>query len=276
MGEGTVTQGISRLSTNQVEHYRNQGFLIYRDPVLPPAKFGALKALFEEMLAALDGSIRPEAMDTPHFNEPRLFEWLFADEILGLVEPILGADIALFSSHFVSKPRGDGRRVPWHEDSAYWKGVLMPMEVCTVWLAIDPSTRENGCMKVIPETHQGGYSDYEEVDTSANVFAREIVESQRDESRGIYLELHPNQASLHDGRIMHGSDPNSSELRRCGYTMRYISTRTRFHPEANDCFRHHLIYLARGNDHAGNDYGDPIKAYPELARMRGAQGTKGH
>jgi len=41
----------------------------------------------------------------------------------------------------LSEPFRDGRRVPWHEDSAYWKDVLEPMAVCTVWLAIDPSTR---------------------------------------------------------------------------------------------------------------------------------------
>lgn len=271
-----MTQGTRRLTSEQLARYRSQGFLIYDEPVFPATSFAALKELFEDKLARLDRSVRPEAMDTPHITDPRLFQWLFADEVLGLVEPILGSDIALFSSHFISKPRGDGRRVPWHEDSAYWDGVLTPMEVCTVWLAIDPSTRENGCMKVLPGTHHGGFSDYEEVDTSVNVFPREIVESQRDGSRAEYLELQPNQASLHDGRIMHGSDANTSERRRCGYTMRYISTRTRFHPEANDYFRHHLIYLARGRDQADNTYGDPTKAYPELARQRESRGLKGH
>lgn len=271
-----MSQQVGRLTSEQAEAYRSQGFLRYSEAVFPPARFDELKALFEDKLASLDSSVRPEAMDTPHFTDPRLFGWLFADEILGLVEPLLGPDIALFSSHFISKPRGDGRRVPWHEDSAYWKGVLSPMEVCTVWLAIDPSIRENGCMKVIPGTHHGGFSDYEEVDTSANVFPREIVKAQRNESLATYLELQPNQASLHDGRIMHGSEANTSKLRRCGYTMRYISTRTRFHPEANDYFRNHLIYLARGRDHAGNTYGDSTKAYPELARYKEARGLKGH
>lgn len=129
-------------------------------------------------------------------------------------------------------------------------------------------------MKVIPGTHHHGYSEYEEVDPSANVFPTEIVKSQRDESRAVYLELQPNQASLHDGRIIHGSDANRSELRRCGYTMRFISTTTRFHPEANDYFRNHLVYLAQGRDHAGNSYADPTKAYPELARYKETRGLR--
>jgi len=47
-------------------------------------------------------------MDVPHFVDTKLFEWLFSDEVLDLVEPIIGPDIALFSSHFICKPKGMG------------------------------------------------------------------------------------------------------------------------------------------------------------------------
>ena len=56
------------------------------------------------------------------------------------VERFIGPDIALWSSHFICKPSGDGQRVPWHEDSAYWGARLSEHEVLTVWLAIDDST----------------------------------------------------------------------------------------------------------------------------------------
>src|SRR5439155_8378783 len=132
----------------------------------------------------------------------------------------------------ICKPRGTGKRVPWHEDSFYWKGMMEPMEVVTIWLAIDPSTRANGCMKIIPRTHAGGYSDYEPVaEPDKHVFATEIKKNQRNESRAVYIELEPNQASLHDGRLMHASDPNTSDMRRCRYTMRYVRTRTKLNQE---------------------------------------------
>ena len=107
----------------------------------------------------------------------------------------------------------NGKRVPWHEDSYYWKGMMEPMEVVTVWLAIDPSTRENGCMNVIPRSLHG-YSDYEQVDPEKHVFPTEIKRHQFDESKAVAIELQPNQASLHDGRLMHGSQANTSEQRR--------------------------------------------------------------
>lgn len=259
-----------RLSSEQVRRYRTEGYLTYAEPVFPQAQFLELRDYFEDLLASLHASQRPESMDVPHFVYPRLFQWLFADCVLDLVRPILGPDIALFSSHFICKPRGDGRRVPWHEDSAYWKGMLDPMEVVTVWLALDPSTEENGCMRVVPRTLHG-YSEYEPCDAARNVFSSEIKRGQFDPSKAVALELQPNQCSLHDGRIIHGSNANTSSHRRCGYTMRYISTRTKHSQNS-----WHQIYLACGRDHAGNAYADPAKAYPELARYREEHGKRGH
>lgn len=267
-----------RLSPDDVAEYHREGYLIYRHPVFAPEKFAGLKNHFEKKLAELPPDIRPEAMDVPHFGDPELFQWLFDDDVLDLVEPILGPDIALFSSHFICKPQGDGRKVPWHEDSAYWRGWLDPIEVVTVWLAIDPSTTENGCMYIIPRTHNEGrmgYSDYEPVDDQKNVFNTEIVAAQRDDSKAVAIELEPNQASLHDGRLIHGSPANTSPIRRCGYTMRYISTKTRLLPQRRDS---HLFYLARGRDLSNEpeNYGDPHKANVELMRVRAAMNRKGH
>ncbi|MHB1156426.1 MAG: phytanoyl-CoA dioxygenase family protein [Phycisphaerales bacterium] len=251
-----------RLTEAQVEKYRQTGCLIYDQPLLEQQKFEALAEHFERMLKdwLADPRMRsPEHMDVPHFMDPSLFRWLFDDAVLDLVEPLLGPDIALFSSHFICKPAGTGKRVPWHEDSGYWRGRLDPMRVVTVWLAIDPSTPANGCMRVIPGTHnsgRAGFSDYESVSDSA-VFAAEIRKDQFDESRAVDCVLEPNHCSLHDGRVIHGSAANTGAMRRCGYTMRYISTHTRLlETSGNDTFQ---IYLARGVDHAGNRYGDPAQ-----------------
>ena len=249
-----------RLTPDQVSAFREHGYLLCKEPVFDAATFDALRTHFEDLLARWQEDPRmksPEHMDVPHFMDPGLFRWLLDDAVLDLVEPILGPDIALFSSHFICKPAAVGKRVPWHEDSAYWKNRLDPMEVVTVWLAIDPSTPENGCMRVIPGTHHHGYSEYEAVDRGTAVFESEIRKGQFDESRAVDCVLAPGQASLHDGRLIHGSHANTGVQRRCGYTMRYISTRTRLLDR--DAHRGFQIYLARGRDHAGNRYGDPAR-----------------
>ncbi len=109
-------------------------------------------------------------------------------------------------------------------------------------------------------------------DRAGSTFSEEIRDSRQFESRAVALVLEPNQASLHDGRLIHGSESNRSTLRRCGYTMRYVSTRSRFDRERHPW---HQMYLARGDDHAGNDYGDPSRTYPDLVAQR-RQAFAGH
>jgi hypothetical protein len=266
-----------RISNDQVSSFRSEGYLVFDQPVFPQIAFDGLKSHFEQKLARLPESIRPEAMDVPHFTDPTLFDWLFADEVLDLVEPILGPDIALFSSHFICKPKGNGKRVPWHEDSHYWKTMITPMEVVTVWLAIDPSTKLNGCMYVVPHTHTSGkqgFSDYDDLKPGEAVFGDEIKPAQRHAERAVAVELEAGQCSLHDGRIIHGSAPNTSDIRRCGYTMRYMSSKVKLNQEMVG--NYHNIYLARGRDLGGNTYGDPTKAYPDIARFRAKHGKNGH
>jgi hypothetical protein len=265
----TTTLLQPRLSPEQVATFQREGYLVYAQPVLPREKFESLKSYFDGLLAALPEGERPEAMDVPHFLHPELLKWAFDDSILDLVEPILGPDLALFSTHFICKPKGNGRRVPWHEDSAYWKNQIDPMEVCTVWLALDPSLKENGCMQVIPGTHRTGhrgFSDYDPVDPEKNVFHNEILKNQRDESKKVFIELQPNEASLHDARIQHGSEPNTSALRRCGWTLRFTSTAVKFNEKQWDGM--HQVYLARGRDRGGNHYADPHAPAVELMAKR--------
>ncbi len=265
----TATQ--SRLTPEQVAFYNREGYLKFEEPVFPQPKFDGLKNHFEDMLAKLPSDARPEGMDCPHFVDTQLFEWLFADEVLDLVEPLIGPDIALFASHFICKPKGNGKRVPWHEDSAYWGKTFDPMNVATVWLAIDPSTPENGCMNVIARTHSNGYSDYDPVDTATHVFGTEVKPHQVDKTKSVPMILQPNQASIHHAKMIHGSEANTSNIRRCGYTMRYISTHCKYQPHFN-----HLIYLARGKDPLGNCKGDPTQSYEELRRFRQLHVKNGH
>lgn len=249
-----------RLTPAQVTSFRDQGYVLFNQPVFSQPKFDALKAHFEvkgkEFVERTGKS--PEHFDVPHFEDPQLFEWLFDDSVLDVVESLIGPDIALWSSHFITKPPGIGKRVPWHEDSAYWGKVLDPMEVVTVWLAIDASTPTNGCLRIIPGTHHNGYSDYEQVkDANMEVFSTEVKAGQFDESKAVDCVLKPNECSIHHAKVIHGSNANTSAERRCGYTMRYVPATSKFRPgEHLDAFQ---IYLARGKDRANNQYGDPTK-----------------
>lgn len=236
------------LSTEDVKAFQEQGYLLYHKPLFAPAKLARLQSIFEELLANKTGKLSDE-LDTPHLQEPALLEFLLSDEALDLVEPLLGPDILLWSSHFICKDPFTGRATPWHEDSAYWKGRVSQYDkIVTIWLALDRSTRENGCMRIIPGSHTDGFSEYEAVDKKQNTFGSQIIGI--DDARAVYFELEVGECSLHDGRLIHGATANTSPYRRCGYTMRYMAASTLVYPERNPPgFK---IWLARGQNLAGN------------------------
>jgi ectoine hydroxylase-related dioxygenase (phytanoyl-CoA dioxygenase family) len=238
------------LAKPQIQHYKNQGFLLFKDQLFEKDDLNELTGIFEEHLAQKGEKLSDE-LDTPHFRDQRLFRFLMHKRVLDLVEDILGPDFGLWSSHFISKEPKKGRRTPWHEDSAYWKGKFDRLDkIVTLWLAIDDSTLENGCMGVIPASHVDGFSDYVQItDTSKNTFTEEIKEGSFDEDQVVWFELGRGECSLHDARIIHGARANTSEKRRTGYTMRYFGLDMKFNPEtAPD----HKIYHCRGNNIAGN------------------------
>ena len=238
-----------QLTPDQIAQYGRDGYTLSHKPVFDEGKFARLKAIFEEDALAFP----EEDLNMVHLHDARLLEFLLSDEILDLIEPVVGPNIGLWASHFISKEPFTGKATPWHEDSAYWNGRTSTMEgICTVWLALDESTKENGCMAVIPGSQANGFSEYEAVaDTSGNIFPTQIKADQVDEGQAVYFELKPNECSLHEARIIHGAQANTSDKRRAGYTLRYFPTTTQVYPEKN---AGHKIWLARGEDKAGNVY----------------------
>ncbi len=236
---------LPRLTPAQIEQYGRDGYTLVKQPLFAPDKFARLRAIFEESLAR-EGS---SGMDMIHTRDARLLEFLLSPEVLDLIEPVVGPNIGLWASHFISKDPFAGKATPWHEDSSYWNGQVSTMErICTVWLAIDEATKENGCMAVIPGTQRGGFSEYEAVDTEGNIFPSQIKADQVDEAKAVYFELKPDECSLHEARIIHGAQANTSDKRRAGYTLRYFPTTSKV--LAAD----HPLWLARGVDVAGNVY----------------------
>jgi hypothetical protein len=243
------------------KRYENEGYLILHSQVFSPDKFERVKKLCAaKFVEATKDGRTPALIDCPHWADPAMWEWIASKEMLDIIEPIVGPDIAIFACHLLRKPPSVGKRVPWHEDSAYWKGALTPMEVSSITLALEPSIPENGCLRVIPGTHRGGYSEYNPV-TDDQVFGIEIKPAQMDESKAVDIGLQPNEASIHECRIMHGSNPNTGSLLRSVLTVRYFSTKVKFTPQNHPAFEkwNFPIYLARGRDHAGNKYADPTK-----------------
>jgi ectoine hydroxylase-related dioxygenase (phytanoyl-CoA dioxygenase family) len=235
------------ISPAEMARYQQDGWMVY-GPILMPEELEGLRTHVDRLIASLPAGKRPEAMDMAHVGDDFLLGICSHSRILDVVEQFIGPDIALFASHLIAKPKGDGKAVPWHQDSTYWP--LEPMRVMTLWLAVDESTVENGCMRVIPGTHRMGPLNHQDVkNLSESVLHLEADPRQIREEDAVDVVLRPGECSFHEPDLLHGSQPNHSEKRRCGYTMRFMPAGTRMRREGY--WEDHPLYLLRGEDRAG-------------------------
>lgn len=183
--------------------------------------------------------------------------------ILDLVESVLGPDIILWGAHVFCKPAGEGLEVPWHQDGQYWP--IRPLATCTVWIAIDDSTRENGCMQYIPGSHRTRTVYHHRVDERPGLAINQVLrEDQFDEATACDVPLTAGQLSIHDVYLIHGSRSNRSARRRAGFAIRYMPgtslyDRSLAYQGGAAAIRQNMavrpIYLVRGADrHGGNDF----------------------
>lgn len=170
--------------------------------------------------------LRPEQLGhTLVADDPFWLRLVSDDRLLDIAETFIGPNIALFASHYICKPPRDGQPVLWHQDGSYWP--LEPVEVVTLWLAVDDSLPENGCLRVIPGSHRLPLQQMKPRGDTPNVLGSGMDFSLVDVDRAIDCVLKAGGVEVHHPNIVHGSEANHSDLRRCGLTIRYIPTSTR-------------------------------------------------
>jgi phytanoyl-CoA hydroxylase len=203
--------------------YDRDGYAIFRNVVDADLLREASHHI--DWLLARNPHLRPEQLwHTLVPGDPFWVRLISDDRLLDIGEMFVGPNIALFASHYLCKPPYEGQPVLWHQDGSYWP--LQPMEVVTLWLAIDDSLPENGCMRVIPGSQTVALQEMKARTDVANVLNSEINSSFVDEARAVDFVLKAGDVSVHHPNIIHGSNANNSPLRRAGLTIRYIPTST--------------------------------------------------
>jgi len=253
------------LSPREIETYQTEGLVIpeYR---LPPAKLAQLREGLEQLIKD-NPNVRGEKLVSAHVidnpGEGVRGNQIFLDfardpDILDLVDCAIGPDIILWGAHMFAKPAGDGKEVPWHQDGHYWP--IRPLATCTVWVAIDDSTRENGAMWYIPGSHRSGLYQHRTDTSDALALNQVLLPGQVDEAKAKDDVLEAGQFSMHDVYLVHGSPANRSAKRRAGLALRYMPATSHFDRSISALdsvanFARRPIWLVRGVDRTGkNDF----------------------
>jgi hypothetical protein len=184
-------------------------------------------------------------------------------DILDLVQQVIGDDVILWGCHVFCKPAEEGYETPWHQDGHYWP--IRPLANCTVRVALEPSTQENGCPRVIPGSHTNKQlHDHLHEDPPDLTLNQRMVDVAFDEADAVDLELQPGQMSLHDVYMIHGAKANTSGIRRTGVALRYMPGTSVFDRSIKPSdgktglsvsFATRPLWLLRGQDRTGqNDF----------------------
>jgi ectoine hydroxylase-related dioxygenase (phytanoyl-CoA dioxygenase family) len=130
-------------------------------------------------------------------------------------------------------------------------------------MALDDSTPENGCLRVIRGSHtHRALRAHRTVLGDDVTLHQELEPAELDEARAVDIVLQAGQLSLHDVFLLHGSEANTSPRSRRGMTMRFMPTTSVFDRDlAREMAKRpgivdhsgRQVFLMRGVDRSGRN-----------------------
>ena len=213
------------LTAAQVEQFNGDGYLKpFR--IFDEEEISEIRAYFDRLLdETLAAGKDSYSISTAHMRYGRVYDLLTDDRIVALVRDLIGENVIAWGSHFFCKMPHDGKQVAWHQDASYWP--LSPSKAVTVWLAIDDADVENACMRFNAGSHHHGHLTYRPADTSEHSVLGQAIEDPLQYGTPVDDELKAGEISLHSDLLLHGSEANESDRRRCGLTLRYCAADVR-------------------------------------------------
>ena len=208
-----------QLTAAQVTAFNRDGYLTGIQ-VFDEDQIADTRRYFDEILArTLAAGGDSYSISTAHLRYGRVYDLLTHPRIVSYVKDLLGENVIGWGSHFFCKMPHDGKRVSWHQDASYWP--LTPSKAVTVWLAIDDANVENACMRFIPGSHWFGHLTYTLTENDDSNVLNQTVAGVEQLNAPVDDELKAGEFSIHSDLLVHGSEANASNRRRCGLTLRY-------------------------------------------------------
>ena len=142
-------------------------------------------------------------------RDPLFRNWVESPSIGNRLRQLLGGPIALSQAHHncvMTKQPAFSSVTGWHQDMRYW--AFERPELVSVWLALGPERVDNGCLLVIPGSHNASFArdQYDDAlffrtDRDAN---REVLAQQ------VAVELEPGDVLFFHCRLLHAAGRNTT------------------------------------------------------------------
>ena len=221
------------LTNQQIMHYRDDGYLVL-ESFFRGAKLARQKALLDE----LTDRGRSAAPSDPHFSfeynaqgkeipgmlhkvqgvcvvEPRVLEIAGDDELLDVVESLIGPNIDVFGTKFFPKLPKFGTSTSWHQDNHYFGTNSDRIASCGIYF--EDADRDNGCLRVVPASHRDRVLvEHEAVPNRHGRWTRV------DESSALDVICPAGTVVLFSANLLHGANDNVSDRTRYSTAWHYL------------------------------------------------------
>ena len=248
MPEGHILH-TKKLTEQQVAQYWRDGYLFPLD-LMSRQEAQIWRQKLEQMEQDYREVKMPRTVNTyKRINAqcvmPFAYELASHPDLLDMVEGILGPDILIYGAEFFIKEAGTPHIVSMHQDLTYW-GLGATDNLVTAWIALSEVNQESGCMQFVAGSHNHQILPHEDTFAENNLLSRgQEIQVEVNDSDKTDIVLTPGQISLHHGRTIHGSLPNSSDDRRIGFVIRYVNPKVMQEVAQKD-----YAMLVRGADRA--------------------------
>jgi ectoine hydroxylase len=147
------------------------------------------------------------------------------ESVVNTAETLLGGEVYHYHSKMIMKDAKVGGAWAWHQDYGYWyeNGVLFP-DLTSAFLAVDPATRENGCMQVLSGSHLMGRVNHTLTGDQAGADLERVGEAAK-RLPLVYVEMDPGDVLFFHANLLHRSDQNRSDNPRWAMICCYNAAR---------------------------------------------------
>lgn len=202
--------------------FDRDGFVVVRQ-LLPPAEFDDLRRNLDRYIRDVVPTLpdsdafyidksRPETLkQLQHMGcDPYFAAYTRHPTWNALAAALVGEPVEAQPAEWFNKPPASASPTPPHQDNYYFN--LVPPNVVTIWMALDPVDEENGCLRYVRRSHRCGIRPH----GRSNVlgFSQGVSDySSEDEAQAVAVPLQPGDIVAHHGNTIHRADPNMSPTR---------------------------------------------------------------
>jgi hypothetical protein len=222
-----------QMTTDQVQSFNRDGYVMVRRLFDADETAGLLRHAKSDQQLAGEAYVRRDSQggntrlalrndlqeDSPYAAVAR------SERIVDAMQALLGDEVYHYHHKMMLKEPLVGGAWEWHQDYGYWYnfGCLFP-DMGSCLIAVDRATRENGCLQILPGSHQLGRIDHGKTGDQVGADPQR-VEAAMERFPLVYCEMEPGDAIFFHANLLHRSDQNTSSYPRwsliCCYNTKH-------------------------------------------------------